>query len=104
MRYANHANPLEREAAWGAVQQHIARPNPPIIAANMEGQNVVNGNVNVPPPDLEDEYDENDTLWMVLFLKKLANSIMLSPVQTTQKQVNKQGDHIMHWLGKMLKR
>jgi hypothetical protein len=60
MRYANNANPLEREAARGAVQQRIARPNPPIIAANVEGQNAVNGNVNVPPPDLEDEYDEND--------------------------------------------
>jgi hypothetical protein len=60
MRYANHANPLEREAARGAVQQRIARPNPPIIAANVEGQNAVNDNVNVPPPDPENEYDEND--------------------------------------------
>lgn len=62
MRYASHAHPLEREAARGAVQQRIEGPlNPlPPNQPNAEQQNAMNGRINVPPPDPENEYNDND--------------------------------------------
>ena len=60
-RYANNANPLDREAACGAVHKRIASPfHPPILAGNLIGQNALNGNVNELPSDRENEYDKND--------------------------------------------
>ena len=61
MCYANHVNLLEREAACEAVQQRIAHPIAPIVAANVEGQDAMNGQngLNVPPPNEENEDNEN---------------------------------------------
>ena len=60
MRYANHAHPLEREAARGAVQQRIDGPLNPLPPNRPNAEERQNGRINLPPPYPENEYNNND--------------------------------------------